>query len=298
MLERSLYLLRRALRNIRQSPVLCGAAIGTVAVSLTILAFFGILVLNIQKLTSQWSREVQVVAYLDQVPDSSVLDSWKKAITELPQVSRVEVVSRATALERFRKRLGADASLLAGVESDLLPASLEISLQPEARNRAGVEAVVRQLRGKLGLNDLRYGQDWLDRFEAFLDLLRTGFIILGGFLLFATLFIVANTIKLTLYARKDELEVMALVGGTPWFIKVPFLLEGAIQGLAGGGLAVGGAALIFHGFLQRGLSTLLLAAGVDGITFLPPADQLLLVVLGVLLGVSGSFLSLRRLVRV
>jgi cell division transport system permease protein len=298
VLERSLYSLRRALRNIRQSPVLCGAAIGTVAVSLTILAFFGIFVLNIQKLTSQWSREVQVVAYLDDVPDSAVLDSWKKTITGLPQVSKVEIVSRATALERFRKRLGADATLLAGVEADILPASLEISLQPEAQNRAGVEAVVGQLRGKLGLSDLRYGQDWLDRFEAFLDLLRTGFAVLGGFLLFATLFIVANTIKLTLYARKDELEVMTLVGGTPWFIKAPFLLEGAIQGLVGGGLAVGGAALVFHGFLQRGLSTLLLAAGVDGISFLPAAYQLFLVGLGVLLGVSGSLLSLRRLVRI
>ena len=181
---------------------------------------------------------MQVVAYLDQVPESSVLDSWKKTITGLPQVSKVEVVSRAMALERFRKRLGSDASLLTGVEADILPASLEISLQPEARNRAGVETVVRQLRGKLGLSDLRYGQDWLDRFEAFLNLLRTGFAVLGGFLLFATLFIVANTIKLTLYARKDELEVMTLVGGTPWFIKAPFLLEGAIQGLAGGGLVL------------------------------------------------------------
>jgi len=298
VLERSLYLVRRALRNIRQSPVLCGAAIGTVAVTLTILAFFGIVVLNVQKLTSQWSREVQVVAYLDQVPTPAVLESWEKTIANLPQVATVEFVSRTTALERFRQRLGADASLLAGVEPDTLPASLEIGLQPEARNRAGVESVVRQLREGLGLGDLRYGQDWLDRFEAFLDLLRTGFLVLGGFLLFATLFIVANTIKLTLYARKDELEVMTLVGGTPWFIKAPFLLEGAIQGLCGGGLAILGAALIFHGFLQHGLSTLLLAAGIDGISFLQPLQQGLLVGLGVLLGVCGSLLSLRRLVRI
>jgi len=235
---------------------------------------------------------------VEKSPDAAVLNSWEKTITGLPEVSKVEVVSRTTALERFRQRLGADAALLAGVESDILPASLVISLQPEARNRAGVERVVRQLREGLGLRDLRYGQDWLDRFEAFLDLLRTGFVVLGGFLLFATLFIVANTIKLTLYARKDELEVMSLVGGTPWFIKAPFVLEGAIQGVAGGGLAVAGAALIFHGFLQRGLSTLLLAAGVDGITFLPATYQLLLVGLGILLGVSGSLLSLRRLVRV
>lgn len=298
MLERSLYLLRRALRNIRQSPVLCAAAISTVAVALTILAFFGILVLNIQKLTSQWSREVQVVAYLDQVPAAAELNRWTREISNLPEVAEVTYVSRAAALERFRKRLGGDASLLAGVDPDILPASLEISLKPPARTHAGVAALVTQLRQRLGLDDLRYGQDWLDRFEAFLNLLRTGFLVLGGFLLFATLFIVANTIKLTLYARRDELEVMALVGGTPWFIKTPFLLEGALQGLLGGVLALGGAALIFHGFLQRGLGTLLLAAGVEGITFLSPPQQLLLVGLGILLGILGSLLSLRRLVRV
>ena len=298
MLGRILYWLRRAVRNIRQSPVLCGSAIATVAVALTILAFFGVVVLNIQKLTHQWSREVQVVAYLDQVPASAELQSWEKTITALPQVAKVEFISREQALERFRQRLGSDSSLLDGVAPDVLPASLEISLQPEAQSRAGVETVVGQLRDRLGLHDLRYGQDWLDRFEAFLNLLRTGFLVLGGFLLFATLFIVANTIKLTLYARKDELEVMALVGATPWFIKAPFLLEGAIQGLLGGVLALGGAALVFHAFLQRGLSTLLLAAGVEGITFLPPVQQLLLIGLGGLLGILGSLLSLRRLVRI
>jgi cell division transport system permease protein len=157
--------------------------------------------------------------------------------------------------------------------------------------------VVEHLRGQAGLQDLRYGQDWLDRFEAFMGLLRAGALSLGGFLLFATLFIVANTIKLTLYARRDELEVMALVGGTPWFIKAPFLLEGALQGAFGGLLALGGTYLLFAGFLQQGLGTLLLAAGVDRIGFLPGAYQVALVGLGTALGLCGSLVSLRRLLR-
>jgi len=297
-LERILYLFRRALRNIRQSPVLCGAAIGTVAVSLTIMAFFAIVVLNVQQLTSHWSREVQVIAYLDEVPGASELKAWIEDIESLPQVAGVRFLDRQQAFERFRARLGSDDSLLAGVKPDILPASLEIRLKPESRNREGVADVVNHLRQRQGLEDLRYGQDWLDRFEAFLGLLRFGFLILGGFLLFATLFIVANTIKLTLYARKEELEVMSLVGGTPWFIKTPFLLEGALQGLFGGLLAIGGAFLLFYGFLQHGLENLLLAAGLEGIRFLPGSCQLGLVVLGSLLGIFGSLISLRRLVRV
>lgn len=297
MLERFLYLFRRALRNIRQSPVLCGAAIGIVAVSLTILAFFAILVINVQQLTEHWSREVQVVAYLDQAPAKSVLQDWLKDIRAVPQVAGVTFVDQAQALKRFRKRLGADSSLLTGVEPDVLPASLEIRLRPEYRNRAGIEAVVAHLRQRQGLGDLRYGQDWLDRFETFVHLLRAGCLVLGGFLLFATLFIVANTINLTLYARREELEVMALVGGTPWFIKTPFLLEGALQGLFGGALALGGAYLLFYGFLQEGLGRLLLTTGVDGIRFLAGMHQAALVGLGVLVGLFGSLLSLRKLVR-
>jgi cell division transport system permease protein len=148
------------------------------------------------------------------------------------------------------------------------------------------------------LSDLRYGQEWLERFESFVSLLRLAGAILGGFLLFAALFIVANTIKLTLYARRDELEIMALVGATPMFIKSPFLLEGALQGALGGGLAVAGAYALFQLFLQQGLNSLLLASGVERVTFLPLSWQLLLIAAGVLLGLAGSLLSLRKLVRI
>jgi cell division transport system permease protein len=109
---------------------------------------------------------------------------------------------------------------------------------------------------------------------------------------------VANTIHLTLYARREELEVMALVGATPWFIKIPFVMEGAIQGLLGGLLAIVGSSLVYHGFLQEGLSRLLLAAGIDRIGYLPGAQQVALVGLGVLIGTFGSLLSLRKLVRI
>lgn len=298
MFERSGYFVRRALRNMRQSPVLCSAAVGTVAVALTILAFFAIIVLNVQKLTRHWSEDVQVVAFIDNLPEEGHLQQWIAEIQGLPEVDKVAFVSRAEALKRFKKRLADDADLLAGVDPDILPASLEITLQDNSRNHAGVSAVVSRLRQNSGLSDLRYGQDWLERFESFVFLLRSAGVILGGFLLFAALFIVANTIKLTLYARRDELEIMALVGATPIFIKSPFLLEGALQGALGGGLAVAGAYALFQLFLQQGLNSLLLASGVERITFLPWSWQLLLVAAGLLLGLAGSLLSLRKLVRI
>jgi cell division transport system permease protein len=298
LFERSGYFLWRALRNMRQSPVLCSAAVGTVAVALCILAFFAIIVLNVQKLTRHWSEDVQVVAYIDALPDERVLQQWIADIRSLPEVAKVDFVSRDAALKRFKQRLGDDADLLEGVDPDILPASFEITLQEDSRHHAGVSSVVSRLRQNSGLSDLRYGQEWLERFESFVSLLRLAGAILAGFLLFAALFIVANTIRLTLYARRDELQIMALVGATPIFIKSPFLLEGALQGALGGGLAVAGSYILFQLFLQQGLSSLLLASGVDRVTFLPWSWQLLLVAVGLLLGLVGSLLSLRKLVRI
>lgn len=282
----------------RQSPFLCTAAIGTVTVSLCVLTFFAIVVLNVQQLTQHWSREVEVVAYLDDVPAKKQLNALVREAESLSEVEEVKYVSRQEAYEDFRERLGDDSILLDGLEKDFLPASLRMSLKEEHRNRAGVETVVSHLKKKKTFSDFRYGQDWLERFESFVGLIKVAGAILGGFLLFATLFIVSNTIKLTVYARRDELEVMSLVGGTAIFIKTPFLIEGALQGAVGGLIALGSSYLLYSLFLHQGLETLLLATGAETVLFLPPFFQTMVIVTGTSLGLFGSLLSLRKFVRI
>jgi cell division transport system permease protein len=255
-------------------------------------------VFNVEKITARWSQEVQVIAYLDSVPESSVLARRITEIRTVEGVSAVEVVTREQAFERFRTRLGQHADLLDGVDPQILPASLEISLDPGFRNRQGVETVVNALKSRGDLRDLRYGHDWLQRFEAFLGLLRLLGLVLGGFLLFATLFIVSNTIRLTLFARREELEVMALVGATPRFIKTPFIIEGALQGLCGGLLSLGGVYLVYLLFLREGLATLLFTAGGADVLFLPLSYLGALLSLGLALGIFGSLGALRKFVRI
>lgn len=293
-----IYYIVRALRNMRQSPFLCSAAISTVMVALVIMAFFALVVLNVEQLTRNWGREIQVTAYFEQVlPEADILRK-QQSIGAFPEVSGVEFTSSQQAFENFSRRLGDDADILQGMNKDFLPASLTIRLKSEFRNRAGVDKVINRLRQDRHFAELRYAQDWLEKFEAFLALLHAAGLVLGGFLLFAALFIVSNTIRLTLFARRDELEVMALVGATPGFIKTPFLVEGALQGAIGGTLAL----LLSYGFyqlyLKEDLSHLLIASGIGQIDFLPPLWQGGLVVTGTCLGLVGSFLSLRKLVRI
>ncbi|OEU70091.1 MAG: cell division protein [Desulfuromonadales bacterium C00003068] len=298
MFDRTVYLIRRVFRNIRQSPVLCTAAIGTVAVALTVLAFFSLIVINIQSLATHWSQEIQVVAYLDNEPQLSRLNDWRKLILGMPEVDRVNYVDREEAFRRFSTRLGSDSDLLEGFGPEILPASLEISFKPAHRGRVAAEAVVARLKQNPDFSDFSYGQDWLERFESFLDMLRFGGSVLGAFLLFAALFIVSNTIKLTLYACRDELEIMALVGATSLYIKTPFLLEGAFHGAMGSLIALCGSFALFQIFLQRGLESLLLVSDGGQIVFLAWQQQLLLIATGILLGIIGSILSLRKFVRI
>ncbi len=297
MFLRAAYFLKRALRNMRQSPVLSLASVGTVAVALALLAFFAIAVLNVQQLTASWGETLAIVVYLDDVPDEKTVNGWVEDIESYPETAKVTFVSRQSAFERFLKRLGDDADLIEGLGAEVLPASLEISLADDWRSEAAIATVVERLRNDHRFDDLQYGQGWLEKLEAFLLLLRVSGSALGGFLVFAALVIVTNTIKLTLYARQDELEAMAMVGGTSLFIKLPYLVEGALQGLLGGLTALGLSFLVFQVVLQKSLGSLLLITGIDTIHFLPPIWQSMLVVGGSLIGLLGSLFALRKFVR-
>jgi cell division transport system permease protein len=297
MILRGGYFFRRALRNMQQSPVLSLASVGTIAVALALLAFFAIAVLNVQQLTASWGENLAIVAYLDEVPEDSVVKGWISDIESYLEVDRVDFVSRDQAFERFRKRLGDDAGLVEGLGPEVLPASLEISLADQWRNETAVTAVVDRLRVDHRFTDLQYGQGWLEKLEAFLLLLRMSGAALGGFLVFAAMVIVANTIKLTLYARQDELDAMAMVGATSLFIKLPFLVEGTLQGLLGGLAALSLSFLVFEVVLQKSLGSLLLITGIDTIHFLPVVWQGMLVLGGGLIGLLGSLFALRKFVR-
>jgi len=297
-MKRLRYFIQRTVLSMIQSPLLSSATIGTIAVALMLLAFFTLIVLNVQNITQQWSRDIQVTVYLERVPSTTKLEQWQQEIDEHPMVENVTYISQKQAFERFRTRLGQNEDLLDGLLPEILPASFELSLAQEARNERGAEILVKELKKNPAFSNFRYGQDWLKRYDAFMFLLKLTGTLAGGFLIFATLFIISNTIKLTIYARRDELEIMTLIGATPMFIKIPFLAEGALQGIIGALLALGGCHALYYFFLKKGLSALLTTTTAGNISFLPLPMQLSVIFLGFLLGICGSMLPLRKFVRI
>jgi cell division transport system permease protein len=292
------FFVARAISNIRQNVFVNVVTIGTITLALLIVSLFLLIFVNLESAAENWSERVQVTVYFDKELTGQDQKAFRDKIVALSGVSRVGYVTRDEALKRFKSRLRGQETLLEGIRSEVLPTSFEIALKRTHRDTVAVEDFVTALKRIPGISEVQYGEEWVRRFNAFLNFMRLLGALLGGFLVIAVVFIVSNTIKLTIYSRRDELEVMSLVGATRFFIKAPFLLEGLIQGLAGSVLSVILLFGLYEGFLHNAGSFLTFNPTTSGLRFLPVEYCAGLLLAGALLGFIGSLTSLKRFITV
>jgi cell division transport system permease protein len=278
-----------ALRGLQASAVTSAVAVLTIAAALVLVGAFALLVDNMQGLLSEFGDELQIVAYVDDSVSPAEQRDLADRVLRIAGVEGVRVVSKQQALERFGGAGGAD--LLDGLEGNPLPASLEIALAPERRTPEDIERVVGAVGDLAGVEDLAHGQDWVEGYSRAAALLRAGGIGLGALLGVASLLIVANTIRLAVYAREDELEILSLVGASRSFVRTPFVIEGTLQGALGGALA---ALLLYGAFrlllpqLEYGLAFFL---GQTAPHFFAAGQVTALIAGGAGLGMLGSLLA-------
>lgn len=290
------YFVQRALLNIRQNMFVNVVTISTIALAMLIVSIFLLLVVNLESASLKWSDRVQITTYFDKDLTPPEQDALKKKIVAIPGASRVTFVSKEQAFSNFKSRLKGQEKLLEGVSAAILPASFEISLRKTSRDMDGVEAFVSSLKQVEGITDVQYGEEWVRRFNTFLTIMRIMGFLLGMFLLTAVIFIVFNTIKLTVYSRRDELEVMALVGATRFFIKAPFLIEGVIQGALGALIAILALGGLYLLFLHNAGNFMVFNSFSATLMFLPPIYLAALLLGGISLGFVGSLASLKRFI--
>lgn len=288
------YFFVRALFNVRQNLLVSILTVVTVCISFLLLSLFLLVYVNLEGAADRWGEKVQVVVYFDKEPAPQETSVLRGRIQSLPGTERVDFVSKAEALQRFRSRLKGQESLLEGVPADTLPASYDIRLKKTSRSVEAIDAYVAALKKIPGVSEVQYGEEWVRKFNTFLAFIRLVGGVLGLFLVLAVTFIVSNTIRLTIYARRDELEILRIVGATPLFIKVPFLLEGVLHGCAGAVLAILSLGTVYLVFLNNADSFLHFNVGAIGLTFLPPSYLAGIVAAGMLVGLLGSMASLRR----
>ena len=270
---------------------------GTIAVTLFVFGAFMLLQENLQNLLKGWGDQIQINAYLDKGLGDAQLQPLLDRIRSLPEVERVRHISQDQAWKDFRAALGAQSSILEGLPEDVLPASFEIFVKPAYRDGPVIEELANRLRKAKGIALVEYPQEWIERLSLAVLGVQWAKWAIGGVLFIATFFIVGSTVRLAILARKDEIEIMQLVGATEALIQAPFVVEGMIQGIVGGGLSILCLWFVFV-FLRNQIPTSVgLFGPLSQLQFLDVRSIALIVAIGWLLGAAGSVFSLRRFIR-
>ena len=228
------YFVRETYKSIRRNGLMSVASVSTVALSLLVLGMFLLLFLNTNNLAQYLESQVQITVYMQDEADGDVLDATRTKLEGLPGVEKVTPVTKEEALERFKERLGEQQNLLNSLGTDNpFPYYFEVEVDAPER----IAELTPQIGEMEGVETAKFGQEVVEQLFQITKILRIGGILLVVLLAFATLFIIANTIRLTVFARRREVNIMKYVGATDWFIRWPFVIEGMVLGLVAGGLA-------------------------------------------------------------
>jgi cell division transport system permease protein len=286
------YFFREAVVNLARSWKISLVAVSTIAVSLFIGGALLLLIGNLQRLVAEWRSEAKVIVYLRPGLPASAAGGLTAALHQPPWVTDVRTVSAAEARRRFARYFPSVAELVEGWEEEPLPASLEVAFDPGRVEPRAFEAWLQQVRRAPQVGMVDDDRDWVAQLEGVLQVIGAVGLGVVAVLMVAAIFTIASVIRLTAYLYRDEIGVMRLVGATELFIRGPFYVEGLLQGLLGGLLAVAtlyGAHLLLVPHAPRTW----LAGALTG-SFLAARDQLMLVALGAVAGLAGAVASLRR----
>ncbi|MBF0190983.1 MAG: ABC transporter permease [Magnetococcales bacterium] len=263
-----------------------------IALALTIYGTFSLLLVNANTALSRWEDENLVTVFMQRTVEREQLVQVGKVIKSHAGVTDLTIIAPKEAVVRLKRMMGDESALLDELEENPLPYSLEFRMARQDRSLAS--NLAKEIGAMPGVESVSYDQQWAERLAAVIDTMRYVGNVMSFLLLAVVALIVSNTIKLTIIARRDEVEIMRFLGADDLFIKAPFVYEGLLQGLLG---AAG--ALLLTGMLYFGALGAVLELGrAFGIAlqlaFLPWTQLGVLVFLGAALGLVGAFLSLSR----
>jgi len=283
----------RSLWRGRQSGLLSTA---TIALALFVLGAFLLVTANLERLGAEWSRAAEMSVYLKDDITQQERSGVERMLTGNDLIVSKEYLSKADALSRFKQTFADLATAVDGLGENPLPASYEVRLRAAAAGASsarGVEALASTLRQAAGVADVRYDRQWLDRVLSAINIVRTAGLLLGGVLTIAAALTVANVVRLALYARRDELQIMHLVGAPQVYVRGPFVMEGILQGGVGAIAAVAALAAVFLATRTSYLLPLAAAINLTSIQFLPWQVAALLVLGGMAVGCLGGLVAAR-----
>ena len=263
----------------------------TIALALFVLGAFLLVTTNLERLGAEWSRSAELSVYLT----DDVTPTQRRAIEIVlapgDLIASRDYLSKADALARFKQTFGDLASTIDGLGENPLPASYEVRLRSGPSIRPDIETLAARLRETPGVADVRYDRQWLTRLLSAISILRTVGLVLGALLTLAAALTVANVVRLALYARRDEIEIMNLVGAPQGYIRGPFVMEGVFQGGIGALAALAALAIVFFALRAPYLTPLASALSLSSIRFLPLELSAVLLLGGMAVGCVGGMVA-------
>lgn len=293
MAEALRYAVNEAVDSLRRGGRLGVLSAGTIVVAFFVLGAFVLVVRNLAAIEQAWDRSAELSVYLSDTSTDADRAAIERALAPGPIVADIQSVSKQGALARFKQNFADLAGTIDSVGENPLPASIEVHLRPGAGTRANLDALSAVLRPLPGVVDVRYDREWLERFQAGVAALRNGGLTLGAVLAFAAALTVGSVVRLRLEARRDELEIMQLVGAPDSYIRGPFVMEGILQGGAGAAAALLALGAVYAVASTRYAGSAIESMGLPSLQFLSAGTCVLLVLGGMLVGCLGGVIASR-----
>lgn len=284
--------IRRGVADFLNYRYLHGICVATIALSVFVISAFGLFLKNADELMASWKKEIRIIAYLEPETDPGQRRALMEEIRGYSGVAGVRFVSGAEAFEWLKAEIGEQGSLLEGIPDNPLPDSVEISLSGETGRAERISGLAGEIASTDGVSDVDYARQWLERFSGIYNLFRLTGMILIGLIFAAIMIIVANTMRLILYQRYEEIRITRIIGADDAFIKYPLYLEGAMLGFAG---AAAGLLLLYGAFSTT--VPQLSSAGLlvyFQVRFLPVTAVAIILLSSMIVGWLGCYLSIRR----
>jgi cell division transport system permease protein len=288
------YIARETGHNLLRNLSLTLASMVTVAVSLSLVGTALLLRQGVQNATARWEGGIEFIIFIDPNADPAQEQAISEALEASPAVDTATYVTKEEAYEEFVRLFQRTPEMIDAVSPEILPASFRVV--PSDRDADVIRALGQQFENRPGVFRVVFAFEAVQTLQQLSRLMSFMILIVAGFLLFAAGLLILNTIRMAMFARRREIEVMKLVGATNWFIRIPFMLEGLVQGIVGAAIAVGSVVVLnnfFESWLQNTESFQVLQGFTVSSAELMGTSTFILVV-GMLVGAIGSGIAVSR----
>jgi len=285
------YYIAEAFRGLRANSLVNVLAVGTISMAMLIVGVFLLAFINLHAAVNALGDRLEISVYLKEGVTDHERDFLSMKLKSEPGVRKIDYLSKADALALFQKEFKGQEALLQGLGENPLPASFEVSVDRRYAGADRLEGLAKKFSAYPGVEDVSYGKEGAALLSGLFKLVTYGGTALAILLGVSVVFIISNSVRLALYSRGQEIELMQWIGATRWFIQGPFLLEGMMLSLLGSALAVGIIAAVYYALPQE---LVLFLSRPNGLDFLPPAVVAYMILGGSVLGLAGALVSVNK----